>query len=170
MASVSLLATDADAAPDQPAQIDLMVGIKSLALLQNKIQGTVKVAVVYDPGNEASRADAQRINAFFKNEGSHISNIAFTPVLVPLSALDSMVESKIVVLAVGLAGSYGTISAEAARNGQLTMSTDLGCVKANQCVLGIVSEPSVEIYYSQAAAKASSIVFAQAFTMLVKHI
>lgn len=50
------------------------------------------------------------------------------------------------------------------------MSTDLGCVKANKCILGLVSKPSVDIYYSKSAADAAKITFSPAFTMLVKQI
>src|SRR5262249_34961014 len=46
-------------------QKDLVVGMKTLPLLVNKIVGSATVAIVFDPANPASRSEANSIKAVF---------------------------------------------------------------------------------------------------------
>ena len=50
------------------------------------------------------------------------------------------------------------------------MTSDLDCVKANRCILGIVSRPNVEIYLSKSAAEAAKVGFSQAFIMIAERV
>ena len=163
----TMFVTSSFAATDQA---DLAVGMKTLPLLANKITGTATLAIIFDPNNAASKEEAAGIKAILDSGFEAPGDLKITGVLVPVSDLDKMMGSKIAILTSGLSAHYGAITKVATNNGVLTMSTDLGCVKANQCVLGIVSKPHVEIYYSKTAADAAKISFGQVFAMLVKQI
>ena len=165
--SIMMLASSALAATDQT---DLSVGIKTLPLLTNKIEGSAKIAIVFDPANGASKQEAGGIKAILDAGFEAPGDLKLTGVLVPVGDLATMADSKIAILTSGLSTHFDAISTAAASNSILTMSTDLSCVQANKCILGIVSRPNVEIYYSKTAADAAKISFSQAFKMLVKQI
>lgn len=164
---VMFFATSTLAATDEQ---DLSVGVKTLPLLSNKITGTVKLAIVFDPVNPASRAEANGIKAILDGGFEAPGDLKLVGVMLPVADLGMLSGNKIAVLTSGLSGHYDTIRDAASSNGVLTMSTDLECVRANRCVLGIVSKPHVEIYFSKMAADAAKLGFEQAFTMLVKQI
>lgn len=148
---------------------DLAVAEKVLPLLQDKLSGNVNVAIVYDPANPASKSDADAIKAAIEASPT-VSGMTLTPTMVTISDLGKLAQSKMAILAYGLKSSFDAIAAAAVPGGTLTISTDLDCVKSNKCVLGVVSAPSVDIYYSKTAADAGKVGFAPAFTMLVKQI
>ncbi len=144
--------------------------MKTLPLLTNKITGTTTLAILFDPANAASKQEASGIKAILDGNFVGPDELKLNGMLVPVNDLSKITGSKLAILTDGLSAHYDAISAAAISNGTLTMSTDLGCVQANKCVLGIVSKPHVEIYYSKAAAEAARITFGQVFTMLVKQI
>lgn len=151
-------------------QADLSVGMKTLPLLTTKIEGSATVGILFNPANTASIEEAKGIKAILDNGFETPGNLKLTGRLIPVNALSTIAGTKIAVLTSGLNASYDAISAAAISNNILTMSTDVSCVRANKCALGIVSKPHVEIYYSKAAADAAKVGFGEAFTMLVKQI
>jgi hypothetical protein len=152
-------------------QLDLKVGLKVLPLLTNKITGAATAAIVYDPANADSKAEADSIKAIIDGGIEAPGGIKLTSLLVGVGELGKLSGAKIAFLAQGISSAnLDAVNKAASDAGVLTMSTDLDYVKANKCVLGVVSKPSVQIYYSKAAADAGKIGFAQAFTMLVTQI
>ena len=151
-------------------QVDLSVGMKTLPLLTNKIQGSATVAIVYDPSEPSSKEEAAGIKAILDGDFSAPGDLKLGGLLVPVNELGKMAGSKIAVLTGGLGSYYDAIGSAATAGDVLTMSTDLGCVQANKCVLGIVSKPHVQIYFSQGAADALHLGFSSAFLMLVHKI
>lgn len=164
---ITLITSPAFAATERS---DLSFGIKTLPLLTNKLTGTASLAIVFDPANTASKDEASSIKAIVDEEINVTGDLKIVGVLVPISDLGKMAGSKIALLTGGLNAHYDAIRNAASENGVLTMSTDLACVQANKCVLGLVSKPHVEIYYSKTAADAAKISFGQVFTMLVKQV
>lgn len=151
-------------------EADISVGMKTLPLLTSKIEGSATVAIIFDPADASSKDEAASINAILGRGFVAPGDLKLTRRLVPVNDLPRIEGSKIALLTSGLSAHYDAIGSVAANNGILTMSTDLGCVKANKCVLGIVSKPHVEIYYSKVAADAAKISFEQVFTLLSKQI
>jgi hypothetical protein len=152
-------------------QLDLSTGLKTLFLMNDKITGTAKVAVVFDPASPESRSDAEAIKDNI-NSGSGLSgDLKLVAQMVTVSDFAAATDARVAFLARDIpASSFDVIGRKAAAAGMLTMSTDLSCVKANQCVLGIVSKPRVEVYFSPVAANAAHIGFAAALIMLVKQV
>lgn len=149
---------------------DLTVGMKTIPLLDTKLAGTVKLAILFDPANPDSKQEADRIKAILDGGFQTLDGLKLVGVLVPVDNLDMLRDSKIAVLSSGLAAYYNAINNAVTGNGILTMSTDLGCVRAQKCILGIQSRPRVEIYYSKEAAQNANVVFGQVFSLLVTEI
>jgi hypothetical protein len=161
VASVLFAATSACAAD----QLDLKVGLKTLPLLTNKLSGSVTMAVVFDPSVGASKSEADSVVGLVGSGIEAPGGVTVTAKAVPVGDL-AKGDAKIAYVTTGLGKSWDAVQQGA--SGILTMSTDLDCVKANKCILGIVSQPSVSIYYSKAAADAQKISFSDAFAMLSK--
>jgi hypothetical protein len=149
-------------------QTDLTVGLKTLPLLNNKITGTAVAAVVFDPANAESKADADAIKAVIDGGLEAPGGVKLTSLMVPVSEIAKISGAKIAF--VTKAACTDATSAAAASGGVLTISTDIDCVKAGKSILGVVSKPSVEIYYSKAAGDAAKVGFSQAFSMLAKQV
>ncbi|MDR3436161.1 hypothetical protein [Telmatospirillum sp.] len=148
---------------------DLSVGLKTLPLLSQRIVGPVNMAIVFDPGSPESRADADAIKAAADGGAEVPGGERLVPMLVAADDLSRLKGARLLFLTQGArAGAFDAVALVAAANGILSMSADLACVRANKCVLGIVSRPTVEIYFSRPAAVASHIGFTPAFTMLAK--
>lgn len=149
---------------------DLLVGVKTLPMLDNAPRGALTIAIIFDPANSDSRADAEGIKAIIDAgletaDGAHIAGH-----LLPINDIQKLSDARLAFVTQGLTRYFDAIAQAATAAGSLTMSADLACVRANKCVLGIVSRPVVEIYYSRAASEATKVDFDPAFTMLVKKV
>lgn len=152
-------------------RLDLSVGLKTLPLLTSKIASPAVVAIVFDPASATSIADADAIKRFFDNGLEGPGGMTLNVVLTRASDLGTVDRAKIIIVATGVGKSaLDAVAAASVATGALSMSTDLDCVKAHKCVLGVVSQPNVEIYFSRLAAEAANVEFAPAFTMLARPI
>ncbi len=156
----SLAATD---------KADLLVSMKILPLLAKKITGPTSFAIIYNPADTGSSEEAKGIKAILEGNFETPGNIKLISVLVPVNNLGLIADSRMAILTSGLKDYYEEISKISIGKNILTMSTDLACVRAGKCVIGIVSKPMVDIYYSKAAADTANIVFSQIFTLLAKQ-
>jgi len=156
---------------DATDQTDLSIGLKSLPLLTTKIASPATLAIVFDPASPDSKADADGLKSFVDAGLEGPGGVKLVSLMVGIGELAKLSSAKIVVLAKGVNKSaFDAISTAASAAGALSFSADLDCVKSNKCVLGIVSKPSVEIYFSRAAADAAKVGFSPAFAMLAKPI
>jgi len=152
-------------------RLDLSVALKTLPLLTNKITNPAVVAVIYDPSSAESKTDAESIKSDIDSGLEAPGGVKLAAHLTSTEELSGLSTAKIAFMARGLPkADYSRINAAASSAGVLTICTDIDCVRANKCVLGIVSKPQVEVYYSPAAAEAAKIGFASAFTMLAKQV
>lgn len=152
-------------------QLDLSVALKTLPLLTNKIASPAVVAIIYNPASPESKVDAEAIKSIIDSGLEAPGNIKLTARMTSTSELSGLSGAKIAFLAHGLSlADYSVVSTAASSVGVLTICTDIECVKTNKCVLGVVSKPQVEVYYSPTAAEAAKISFASAFTMLAKQV
>lgn len=167
-AAAVLLSLSPLAAIADTSDKDLQVATRALGFLDPALAGTVTTAIVYDKGNAASQAEAQKIVAAF-GAGLAAKGATLKPKLVDVDQIGQMGDAKVVVLTSGLGGKQAGIFAEAAKRGAVTVSTDMACVNSGKCVVGVASAPKVEIVISKAAREASKVKFAAAFLMMVKE-
>lgn len=149
---------------------DLSVAMKVLPLLDEKLPDAVELSIVFNPSDAASKREADKIKTILDAGLQVPGGLRLISVLVPANDLNKITGTRIVVLASGLSTYYGAIGNAVAGRSVLTLSTDLECVKEHKCILGIVSKPHVEIYYSKEAAEKAKIAFGQVFALLVTEI
>ncbi len=150
-------------------QSDIDASLKALPLLINKISGDATMAIVYDPADATSKNDAQAIQSIVQAGVQIPGGGKLSTILVGINELGKLSRAKIAFLTPGITSHYDDINTATSAASILTFSTDIDCVKAAKCIIGVVTKPSVIIYYSKPAAEAAKIEFSQNFSMLVKQ-
>ena len=165
--AVGLAAAFGIAPPMAAADLNLPVATRVVSFLQPAPNGSISAAIIYQPGNAASEAEAASI----ERAGPLIAGKGTLRLKrVPANALGQLAGVRVAFVTSGLREAEGQIAAAAARQSILTITSDLACVQAGHCTVAISTTPRVQITVSRAAAKAANIQFGSAFLMLVKEI
>ncbi|MDD4616076.1 MAG: hypothetical protein PHW76_03030 [Alphaproteobacteria bacterium] len=149
---------------------DVLVGVKILSMLNRELPAPLVMGIVYDPGNSESKSSAESIKAVLDagvktSEGAGVSGR-----LIPLAEIDKLSQVSFAFITTGVKAQFDRIAQISASHGILTMTSDIECVRANKCILGIESQNVVQIYFSRAASETAKINFDSAFIMLVKKV
>lgn len=151
------------------AELNVPIAARVVSFLQPSPTGVVPAAILYEPGNPASEAEA---NAIENSIGSGVSvgRSSLRARRVPVGSLAALSGFRVAFVTAGLRSEQVSIAAAAAKSSVLTISSDAACVQAGRCVVGIASAPKTQIIVNRAAARAANIRFGSAFLMLVKEI
>ena len=151
------------------AELNVPIAARVVSFLQPPPSGAMTAAILFDPDNSASEAEA---NAIERSIGSGLAagRSAIHARRIPIGAIGSLSGYSIAFVTTGLRTEQGGIAAAAAKASVLTISSDPACVQASRCVVGITSTPKTQITVNRAAARAANIRFGSAFLMLVKEI
>ncbi|WP_207483754.1 YfiR/HmsC family protein [Arenibaculum pallidiluteum] len=149
---------------------DVQVIAKTVGFTTPPLTGQVKVAVVFDAAAAASQKDAEALKGIL-GAGLAAGAATLVPVMVPVDQVEAGLDgAAIAFVTTGLSAHYDKVFAAAKAKKVLSVSTDAACVQAGRCVMGVKSEPKVEILVNKAAAEASSVAFAPAFRMMISEI
>jgi len=149
---------------------DVQVAAKTVGFTSPPLTGTVKVAVVFDAAVPQSQKDAEALKGIL-GSGLAAGAATLVPVAVPVEQVEAGLDGVgLVFVTGGLAAHHDKIFAATKARKLLSVSTDGACVQAGKCVMGVKSEPKVEIQVNKAAAEASSVAFAPAFRMMISEI
>lgn len=148
---------------------DLLVASKALNFMVPKVTGAISIAVVFDPSDAGSLAEANQAMSLIGG-GLKAGKSNLTAVKVPVGDLSAISTSKMVLVTAGTGAHRKAIKSAADAANVLTVSTDMSCVESTNCVAGVVSRPKVIIKISKSAKSAAAIEFASAFTMMVLEI
>ena len=89
------------------------------------------------------------------------------PFLLDIRDLDESADLRAVIVADRMKSNYDLLADYGRRRHTLVISSDLDCVRAGKCTVGIASAPRVEVIVSTQQAQASDIQFSEAFRMMV---
>ncbi len=129
--------------------------------------GPAIAAIIFDPANAASAAEAAQIERGI-GEGLVVGSARLVPRRVPIAALANLRGARLAFVTQGLRAHYAEIGA--ASRGVLTITSDRDCVVAGKCVIAVSSGAKTEIVVSRAALSAAGIRFGSIFAMLAKEI
>jgi len=144
---------------------DLQVAARTFGFVSGMPKGDVIVAIVHDPANADSKAEADELNSLMGG-GLKVAKHTLKPKLIPVSALD-LSGAQVAVVTGGLSGNFAEIFAAASGANVMTISADFACVDSKQCVMGVAAQPAVKIQVSQAASQATGLEFSQALKMMI---
>lgn len=145
---------------------DLKIGIHVIDFVTNVPPGRVGLGIVYDSRIRESHEDAEAILEALSAPGQHLA-AGLKPVLIDIRDLDDATDLRALIVADHMKASYDQLADYGRRRHTLVLSSDLDCVRAGKCTVGIASTPRVEVIVSTQQAQASGIQFSEAFRMMV---
>lgn len=163
----ALVGTTPRLASAQMTHNNALAGARALSFLQPALSGSVTAAIVYQPGDASSEAEAQAIEHAL-GDGLAIGALTLKPKMVSADALGGLAGAKVAF--VTRAANYRLVASAAVQRSIITISSDPLCAQAGLCVISISPGSKVQIVVSKAACQASRIKFGAAFLMLVKEI
>ena len=153
----------------QTNKTDIEVATRAVKFLETPPSGNAIAYIVFDPGNAASVADADAIEGVI-GSGIDAGSAKLTAQRVPVSDIGTLGGAGVVFVTAGLGANHGAI--QSALNGKslISISSDLSCVQAKACVVGVATKPKVRILISQDAASAAGVGFKAAFLLLAEKV
>ncbi len=145
---------------------DILVAVRTLGFVVDPPLGTVPLAVVFDPAQPQSAADLQTVIQVL-DHGTRVGGITVQPVPVAITELDRLVGFRFVLLMAGVQSYRQVIFDRTRGQGVVTISTDLECVRAGLCVMGVAAQPRVQILVNRTASQAAAVEFLVAFRMMI---
>lgn len=146
---------------------DLAVAGRALTFLENGPTGRAVLGVVFDPSKPGSVAEK---NAIIAALGSGYAAGAVTLIGKPVEASAVGGVSGVAALYITEGVNYGAVGAAAKGKKLVTVGSDPACVKSGACVMGVATDPKVDITVNRAAAAAVGATFKAAFRMMIKEI
>jgi hypothetical protein len=147
---------------------ELKVGVRVFDFMSNPPRGRTALAIIYDGQNKSSVDDARAIQGWL-NSGVSSVKAELIPTLVDAHQLEDTASYRIAIVASGTEAYDTLIFNFARKNHALTISSDLSCVHAATCAVGIASSPRVEVIVNRAVASSCSVEFSEAFRMMVRE-
>ena len=167
MASAMVAAAMPEMANAQMTPRNALAGARVLSFLQPALSGSVTAAIVYQPGDAGSEAEAQAIQQAL-GSGLVIGPLTLKPKRVSIDSLGGLAGAKVAFITRTVNSKQ--LASAAAQHSIVTISSDPTCAQAGLCVVSISSGAKVQIVVSKAACAASRLKFGTAFLMLVKEI
>ncbi|CAN5442546.1 hypothetical protein BH10PSE5_BH10PSE5_33320 [soil metagenome] len=146
---------------------DLAVAGRALTFLENGPTGKAVLGVVFDPSKPGSVAEK---NAIMATLGAGYAAGAVTLTGKPIEASAVGGASGVAALYVTTGVSYGPVGAAAKAKKIVTIGSDPACVPSGACVMGVSTDPKVDITVNRAAAAAVGATFKAAFRMMIKEV
>ncbi len=146
---------------------DLGVAGRALAFLENGPTGRATLGVVFDPSKPASVAEK---NAVMAALGSGYAAGSLTLVGKPVEAGEVGDVSGVQALYVTGGVNYAAVGGAAKAKKLITIGSDPACVNSGACVMGVSTDPKVEIVVNRATAAAVGVAFKAAFRMMIHEI
>jgi hypothetical protein len=147
---------------------DLQIAARALSFMERPLSGTVRMGIVYIPGDAVSEAEAENAVQLL-GSGLKAGNLLFTPVRVALKDASTAVVD-LFFLPDGMGDRSAPVAAAAEKKKLVCVTLDISQVEKGACVLGVQSKPKVRIFVSRAAAIATRSSFVTVFLMMVSEI
>jgi len=146
---------------------NLGVAARALTFLENAPSGSAVLGVVYDPSKPSSVAEKNAVMAALAS-GYNAGSLTLTGKAVEASAVSGA--GGVAALYVTGGVNYAAVGAAAKAKHLVTVGSDPACVNSGACVMGVSTDPKVEIIVNQSAAAAVGAAFKAAFRMMIHEI
>lgn len=159
--------------PSDPARADvtpkdLQVMARALGFTEKPPTGEVTIGIVYAPGNPQSAKEAEDLQKLM-GDGLKAGAMVLKPTLVKIDEVAGA-DVGAFLLTEGVGADAGKLAAATKAKQKPCITTDIPQVQSGACVMGIKSEPKVEIIVNKAAAADSGIGFAASFRMMITEL
>jgi hypothetical protein len=169
LAAAGLLLVPRSACAQEITAKDIQVIGRTLGFMEDAGSGTVELGIVYARNEPESVRQAKAMQAML-GAGMMAGKVVLRPHLVATDELAKLEQIGALFVVPGGPSIAAAAALAAQRLHVPTLSTDVACAEAGQCVLGFRSDPTVEIVFSRGAAAGAGVRFTPAFRMLVKQV
>jgi hypothetical protein len=142
---------------------NIQVAGRVLTFLENYPAGRTVIGVVFDPANPGSVAEK---NAIMAAIGGGYSAGAVTIVGKPVE-VGADGDAKVLFVTRGV--NYASVGSNARARHIITIGSDFACVQSGACVIGVSTDPTVQIVVNHKAAAAVDATFKAAFRMMIQE-
>ena len=146
---------------------DVQVMARALGFMRPTPTGEAWVAVLFAPGDPASRQDADRLTVLF-GDGVRTSGAVLRARPISADALSSDARGYAALFLASGAPADAALAAARVRH-IACVTAALELVEAGRCTVWVRSDPRVEIVVSHAAAQSCGIEIAAAFRMMIRE-
>ncbi len=157
------------AIPAAAADFNVAVAARVVGFRQPPPGGATTAAIIYEPGNGASEAEASAIERGI-GAGVPVGKGMLKVRRVAAGQLGGLAGVSVAFVTSGLRAHQADIAAAAQKGSILTITSDAACVQAGRCAVAVSPGAKVQITVNRAACKAARIQFGSAFLMLVKEV
>lgn len=148
---------------------DFQVIARALSFVTNGPKGTVDIAIVHNPDDATSLAEAQAANQVL-GAGLKAGALTLRPVMVSTSDLGKTAGAGAIFVTGGTGAHHAAILGASKSAGILSITTDRACVTSANCAMYVASSPKVEILVNSSTASALNISFDSAFRMMITEL
>ncbi|HWL21692.1 MAG TPA: hypothetical protein VNS33_18605 [Bradyrhizobium sp.] len=141
---------------------------RALGFTEKPPTGEVVIGIVYAPGNPQSAKEAEDVQKLI-GDGLKAGAIVLKPLLVKIDDVAGA-DVGAFLLTEGVGAQASALAAAAKAKQKPCVTVDIAQVRSGVCVMGVKSEPKVEITVSKAAAADSGISFAASFRMMITEL
>ena len=169
---IGLLAITAGTANSAWADVttkDVQVMARALGFTENPPTGDVNIGIVFAPGNPQSAKEADDLQKML-GAGLKAGNLTLKPVMIKVDELSGASDVALFLLTEGVGAEGAKLGAATKSKKKPCVTVDMAQVQSGACVMGIKSEPKVEIVVNKAAASDSGVSFAASFRMMITEL
>lgn len=148
---------------------DVQVAARALSFVSDPLSGTARVGIVYAKSSPRSVREAERLRRILV-DGLRIGAVELRPVLVETADVaDADVELFFLTEHMA-ATETPNLLGNNNRQPILCITTDIEQVRNGACVMGIRSQPKVEVFVNRASAAANGITFSTVFRVMITEL
>ena len=169
LAALALLLLAGLPAQADVTRTDVQVAARALSFVSDPLSGAVRVGIVYSDDSARSLREARNLRSIL-GSGFRMGNIELMPVLIE-SAAAATADVDLFFLTEYLTETQTPrLLGDSTGRRILCVTTDLDQVRNGACIMGVRSQPKVEVFVNRAAAAASEITFSTVFRVMITEL
>jgi hypothetical protein len=148
---------------------DMQVVARALSFVSDPLSGTVRVGIVYAANSPRSVRQAQALRNLLA-AGLRIGTVELRPVLIESAGIANADVDLFFLTEYIPADETPALPGDGARRPTLCVTTDIPQVRSGACIMGVRSQPKVEVFVNRAAASASGVTFSTVFRVMITEL
>jgi len=147
---------------------DLLIMARVVGFISHHSSGELNVGIVYAPGVSRSVEEAEDLQAML-GSGLRVGDVFLKPVMVSIEGVNNA-NVGVFFLTGGVGNSAQKLLAPCREKQIPCITADISQVRNGSCVIGIVSNPKIEILVNRSAAANCNTKFSTPFSMMITEI
>jgi len=148
---------------------DVQVMARALGFTEKPPTGEVTIGIVFAPGNAQSAKEASDLQNML-GSGLKAGNLTLKPVMIKVDDIAGAGDVAAYLLTEGVGAEGAKVAAATKAKQKPCVTVDIAQVQSGACLMGVKSEPKVEIVVNKATAADAGVGFAASFRMMITEL